>query len=222
MNDKNQHPNNNLDAPGTPRKRQAVVGYLEGRGLPGVTLGPEACITQIGERATLLKGRVEALRAEIEAVDRGLAAVGRALKVSQPPMWKRVEVRWWLDDGVRLPVLVRARPGPGGRLTVDRIRRAGIKLRTDRGFGLNADLAKRAFFLFWRLRKRRDDLVGLLANAERALAKARWDRLETGREMLDAWVTEAADIEREAKDRLRQVGYDIPVDEPEAEEEPLA
>lgn len=200
---------NDLVAPLRGRIPPKAVAYLAGRGLPGVTLGPETAMEATAERVGELWGRIEALRLEVDRVDRGLEAVRDALEFSQPPMWHRVAIRWWREGGRRGPVLVRIRPTGGGRLCVEKVKGAGIKLRTDRGFALNADIAAKAVRLYWILARRRTGLLRLVGLAERALASARADRLSAGASEVDRWAGEAVTLKGQAIERLRMVGYEV-------------
>ena len=193
------------DAPGgssLPPWKQAV-GYMKGRG-SGATSGPGE--TQDEQRMLFaqLRARLDALEAGALAIESGMAGVGEALMRTQPPMYRRVMVRWWRCRGGenREPVLVQVDGGPGGRIKLEPIRR-GAKLRTDRGFGLCADLAKRAVARYWALRELRRELAAQVTDLQRVLGRG-----EARRDVvLASTAVEAAQIQAEAMGRLRDVGY---------------
>lgn len=187
--------------------RQAV-GYLRGRGGRATVVAEEAK-AEWREVFAELRRRVDALEASVMEAEGVMEGVARALNRAQPPMWRRVLVRWWRvqTGGVRAPVLVREVAGARGGVKLEQVGR-GVKLRTDRGFGLCADLARRAVAGYWAVAGVRremaeavSDLLRVTGRAERAAA--RWGRV-LGREA-DA-MTEA---HREAVARLRAVGYAV-------------
>lgn len=188
-----------------------VVGYLEGRGGADVTRGPAAAIDEVSARVEVIEGRMRVLMEALARVDQGLDEVRRLLEVSQPPMWGRVLLRWWQGDGAsREPMLVRAERGPQGRMKLVRLRRpASVKLRVDRGFGLNADLAKRGVRLYQMLASRRKALVGLLGRLERQMQAMREDRVEPVLVLVGEVEAEASRMRAEAVDRLRVMGYEV-------------
>lgn len=77
------------------------------------------------------------------AVETRLAQLGELLRISQPPMPGKYDVRWWLHRGWLHPVLVRwIKPKGKDRMQVKRVERARYR-RSDRGFGLNAEQTDR-------------------------------------------------------------------------------
>ena len=70
-------------------------------------------------------------------LDLAIDAVARALRVSQPPMHGKYDIRWWVINGKKSPVLVRWEYNSNRRRyepsKVDRLR----EIRSDRGYALN-------------------------------------------------------------------------------------
>lgn len=184
-----------------------MVGYLSGSGGAGTWSAAEA---QAEWRAEIgaLRGRIEGLLEEVIALEEGFEQVKWALDRTQPRMFNRVTVSWWrLRGGDRkTPVLVRVEGGPNGTEKPVRVTTAGIKLRTDRGFGLCADLAKRAVVSYWRLWKLRQEVSDELGRLGTALGR----RPDKRRERVGLVVAEATEVRREAEERLREIGYDVP------------
>lgn len=138
-----------------------------------------------------------------------MAGVNLAMRWSQPPMFKRTSIRWWVSHGGRRrePVVVQELGGPNGRAKPTPVN-SRVQLRTDRGFGLCADLARQAFRAFWTLRairKETHDRIAALARAVKPLER-RGAVIARVRE-------EMAGVVREATSRLREVGYDLPRDD---------
>lgn len=193
-------------------KREAV-GYLKGRG-GAETLTPVEAQAEVREAFAVLRQAVDELEAQALASDDVMASVGKALERSQPRMYRELAVRWWRKQtgGKREPVLVRLDGGAGGRLKLAEVGR-GIKLRRDRGFGLNADLAREAVAGFWAVASVRAEVMELVRELRRVAgsgARRRGDALAR-------WSGDAERIRRDATQRLRDVGYEIP---PEEEDEP--
>lgn len=198
------------EAGDSPSWREAV-GYLKGRG--GVaTSSPAEVVDDWREVFAELRAELDELEADAIALEAGMQAVGETLMRSQPPMYRRVAVRWWRLAGGRrrVPVLVRIEGGAGGRVKLVPVER-GIRLRKDRGFGLCADLAKQAVDRYWALLAVRKELVTQVAEVGRGIGRAKARR----RKVIDQAQAEMAVARREAEERLRMVGYDVP----EAEEE---
>lgn len=187
---------------------KVVVPYLSGRGGVGVTDVPDEALREVAGRISVVEARLAGLMVEVERVERALEVVRDALHVSQPPMWKRLMVRWWKGGGLwREPMLVQVVAGKRGKMDLRRVKSAAVKLRADRGFALNADVAAKAHRLFWRLVRRRRELLEVLGRVERTLASARADRLEVAGEEVEAWRAEAEGLIAEAKRRLDVMGY---------------
>lgn len=195
-----------VDAPS--RKRRQVVGYIAGRG--GLeTQTPEATISEIRDHFAELRSRVDALEAEAIAIEEAMAGVNRALRWSQPPMFRRMSIRWWVSHGGRRrePVMVQELAGPNGRAKPTPVN-SRTQLRTDRGFGLCADLARQAFRAFWALRAVRKETHERIAALARAVKP-----LERRGAAVARIRDEMAEVVREATSRLREVGYDLPRDD---------
>lgn len=193
-------------------KREAV-GYLKGRG-GAETLTPVEAQAEVREAFAVLRRAVDELEAQALASDEVMAAVGKALERSQPRMYRELAVRWWRKQtgGKREPVLVRLDGGAGGRLKLAEVGR-GIKLRRDRGFGLNADLAREAVAGFWAVAAVRAEV----AEVVRELRRAAGVGVRRRGDALARWAEDAERIRREATQRLRDVGYEFP---PEEEDQP--
>jgi len=185
-----------------------AVGYLRGRGGPD-TVGPEAAKAEIQAQFAEVRRMVDALEAEALAVEDAMAGVSHALTRTQPPMYRRMVLRWWRMRGGqrREPVLVRIEGGPGGRVKLVQAE-PSMRLRTDRGFGLCADLAKSAVRGFWALRAVRRETHGQLSGVIRALRP-----VARRQAVIERVRGEAAAAMYEAAGRLRDVGYDVPEDE---------
>lgn len=69
-----------------------------------------------------------------------IARIGEALRISQPPMYGKYDVRWWKINGMVRPVLVKwVKAQRADRYKVVPVRRFDPRdMRTDRGFALNA------------------------------------------------------------------------------------
>lgn len=193
----------------SPSWREAV-GYLKGRGGVATSTAAEA-MGDWREVFAEIRAELDELEADAIALEAGMEAVGATLYRSQPPMYKRVAVRWWRLSGGRrrVPVLVRIEGGAGGRVKLEPVER-GIRLRKDRGFGLCADLAKQAVDRYWALLAVRKELLTQVAEVGRVVGRAKARR----RKVIDQAQAEMAEARREAEERLRMVGYDVP----EAEE----
>lgn len=186
-------------------KDRKAVGYLAGRG-GEETLTPEATISEIRAHFSELRSRVDALEAEAIAIEEGMAEVNQALRWSQPPMFKRTSVRWWVSHGGRRrePVVVQELGGPNGRAKPTPVD-SRVHLRTDRGFGLCADLARQAFRAFWALRAVRRETHDRVAALARAVKP-----LERRGAVVSRVRAEMAGVTLEARRRLREVGYSGP------------
>lgn len=191
------------DAPG--RKRREAVGYLAGRG--GLeTQTPDGTISDIRLHFAELRGRVDELEAEAIAIEQALAGVNEALHRTQPPMFKRTAIRWWIPRGNRKrePVMIQELGGAKGRMKPTAVNQR-VQLRTDRGFGLCADLAKQAFRAFWTLKAIRKETHAKIAALGRAVKP-----MERRGAVVARVQAEMAEVVREAQGRLRDVGYDVP------------
>lgn len=184
-----------------------AVPYLSGRG-GGETFAPDGAIDEWRATLLALRGRIDQLLAEGERVERAFEDVKFALDRSQPPMWKRVAVRWWRlrGGGPRTPVLIRVESGPNNREKPVRVERPGIVLRRDRGFGLCADLAKRGVAAYWGLWAIRSELQAEVVRVKKSLGR----RVEKRQRDVDRIVAEARMIRSEAEGRLQMVGYVVP------------
>lgn len=192
-------------------KREAV-GYLKGKGGPG-TLGPGEAQAEWREVFAVLRQAVDELEAQALGAEEAMAAVGKALQRSQPRMYREVAIRWWRKQtgGRREPVLVRLDGGAGGRLKPELMGRTS-KLRRDRGFGLNADLARDAVNGYWAVAAIRAEV----AEAVKELRRVAGAGVKRRGDALARWAEDAGRIHAEATQRLRDVGYEFP----EGEEEP--
>lgn len=188
--------------------QREAVGYLAGRGGPE-TLTPEATMADIRRNFAELRSRVDALEAEALAIEEAMAEVNEALFRTQPPMFKRTSIRWWILRGGRKrePVVVQELAGANGRMKPTPVD-ARVRLRTDRGFGLCADLAKQAFKAFWTLKSIRKQTHTAISEVSRALKP-----VERRGAVVARVRGEMAGVVQEATQRLRDVGYDIPGDE---------
>lgn len=196
-------------------KREAV-GYLKGRG-GADTLTPDAAKAEWRDVFARMRADLDALELEVLAVEDALGDTARALNRSQPPMYRQMVVRWWKMGGWsgqrREPVMVRLEGGAGGRIKPV-VAGRGVRLRTDRGFGLCADLAKLAVRDFWALSHMRKELATQVSGIGRSLTVGAARRGRAVAEVRERM----AGIVREAEDRLRVVGYEVPGDEDRADE----
>lgn len=199
---------------GTPRPEPAAgglrepVGYLKGRGGPETAM-PEATKAEIREQFAEIRRSIDDLEAQALELEDAMAGVGAALTRTQPPMYRRMMVRWWRMRGGqrREPVMVRVEAGPHGRAKLVPAEPA-MRLRVDRGFGLCADLAKSVVRGYWALRTVRREIQAEVAALNR-LVKPSARRAAVIIRVRD----EAAESVREASGRLRDVGYDVPEEE---------
>lgn len=190
------------------RKQREAVGYLAGRG--GVdTLTPDATMADIRRHFAELRGRVDALEAEALALEEAMAGTNEALFRTQPPMFKRTAIRWWIarGGGKREPVAVQELGGAKGRVKPTLVDQR-VRLRTDRGFGLCADLAKQAFKAFWTLKGIRKQTHANIAALSRVLKP-----VERRGAVIARVRSEMAEVVQEARGRLRDVGYDVPAED---------
>jgi hypothetical protein len=200
------------EAPEEVRKRRETVGYLRGRGGRSVA-GPEEAIAELrGEIREIAEG-LEAILAEAERVEEAFLHVRRAFERTQPPIFKRLTVRWWRarKGERRVPCLIQVDgDGLGREKPVRRFDRR-VRRRTDGGFGLNADLAGEVFEIYWALWSLRCELQDDLS---RLAAIVRGRRKKLGR--VDRLAYDAVRARAEATDRLRRVGFEFdPVPVPE-------
>lgn len=69
-----------------------------------------------------------------------IALQGELLRISQPPMPGKYDIRWWRLRGWLKPVLVKwIKPDAHGRLQVQKVQRQRYR-RSDHGFALNAQI----------------------------------------------------------------------------------
>lgn len=185
------------------RKVRKVVGYMEGRG--GLdTATPDAALAawdaELAQSTELLAGLIE----EAKQIDRAMAEVRQLLRVSQPAMWGRFSVRWWVPytGSRRLPVLVREQSGVKGRVKPERVKTRGAKQRVDRGFSLCADLAKDAVDAYWSLWNLREQVTAELARINKALSGDKQKRRGAVQALSDRMLA----LQAEAESRLADVG----------------
>lgn len=201
-----------MDTP-VKKRRRGVVGYMAGKGGHS-TWRPTEALEALRAEGAVLRGEVEALLQEAERIEMAFVHVRRALERSQPPMFNRLTVKWWKlrGDGRRVPVLVQVRSDPHGREKPMRVEDRRVRLRRDGGYGLNFDLARRAFDLYWVLWTLRAEVHDDLATLAKLLRR---QRRRVG--VLDARARDLLDIRAEATARLRDVGVQFePVVLPEA------
>lgn len=184
----------------------AAVGYLRGRG-GADTRSPEDSIAGWRESIAALREAVDVLEAQGVALDEAMAEVAGALHRTQPPMYRQVSLRWWkLGAGRRRePLLVRLESAGVKLAKVTPIGRHA-RLRTDRGFGLSAELTHEAVGAYWALSYLRTELRELVTEARRTLRRG------TGRraKVIAPMGARMKAIQAEGIERLRAVGYDLP------------
>lgn len=184
---------------------RGAVGYLRGRGNESARSPNEA---EAEWRAVIagLRSRLDEIEADGIALLKATEAVGAALEQSQPPMFGRMVVRWWrlYGGGRRRPVMARVDAGGKQHLKLT-LAHPNHKLRTDRGFGLCADLARRAVTGYWALHSERRGLDSLVVALGRTLGRGGAQR----RVVLTRVAEEAQSIQVEAKERLSAVGYAV-------------
>jgi hypothetical protein len=189
--------------------KRGAVGYMRGRGSEA-TRTPKEAETEWLAVVDGLRARLDDIEADGLALLKATEAVGEALDKSQPPMFRRMVVRWWRlsGGGRRRPVLARVEAGAKQHIKLT-VAHPNHQLRTDRGFGLCADLARRGVTAFWALHAERRALDSLVVALGRTLNRGRAQRREIVRCVTD----EAQRLTVEAKERLVSVGYDVAADD---------
>jgi hypothetical protein len=187
------------------KKERPKVGYLRGRG-GWVTRTPAAALDVLaGELREVMEG-VEGLVKDVRRIEQAFFLVERAFKRTQPPMFRRLHVRWWRTSGKdtrRIPVLVRVNGTKAGAEVVERVPDRHVRLRKDGSFGLSADLAREVFELYWGLWALRSDAQRVLS--EVVVALRGWKRRRGGGPERVAY--EALRLRAEATTRLRRMGF---------------
>jgi len=189
--------------PGDGGRKRSVVGYLRGRG-GRKTADPAGALSVLrGEIREIAVGLTELL-AEAERVEEAFLHVRRAFERVQPPMYGRMAVRWWLVNrtGRRVPCLIQVRGDGQGREKPVRVMDRRVRRRTDGGYGLNADLAKEVFEVYWALWALRCSVQEDLSRLAQVL---RGRRKKVGQVDRLAW--DSVRLRAEATDRLRRVGF---------------
>lgn len=191
--------------PPSPAKRsRTAVGFMQGRG-GDETFTPGEALQEWAEEAAAQVNLLAELYAEAEAIERALAEAASLLSASQPPMYGRMAIRWWRLYGGsrRTPVLVKEAGGAGGHIKPERVKTRGVRQRTDLGFSLNADLAKRGIDAYWALHHMREAVLAEIARIKRALAGEKANRREAVGRMRDELIA----LQLEARGRLADVGH---------------
>ncbi|HGM5506771.1 TPA: hypothetical protein ACKPYM_000761 [Stenotrophomonas maltophilia] len=197
-------------APPQAKPARAAVGFMQGRG-GDETLTPSEALQEWRSEAEALGERLAELFREVECIELAMADAAALLGASQPPMYGRMAIRWWrlFGGGRRTPVLVKETGGARGQIKPERVKTRGVRQRTDLGFSLNADLAKRGIDAYWSLSHIRDGVLQEIARIKRALAGAK----EPRREAVVRIRAELVMLQEEARDRLVDVGHIRPVDQ---------
>lgn len=200
---------------GAGTRKRTVVGYMEGRG--GLeTSSPDAAMAawdaELSHSASLLGDLIE----EAKQIELAMAEVRHLLRLSQPAMWDRYSVRWWVPytGSRRLPVLVREQSGIKGRVKPVRVTTRGTKIRVDRGFSLNADLTKEAVDTYWLLWNMRESVVAELTRINKALSGDKQKR----RGAVQNLAERMRDLQAEAQGRLTDVGLGDDIEDAEDEQ----
>lgn len=185
-------------------KREAV-GYMRGRGGVETQTAADAR-AEWADVFAVIRGAVDELERQALASEDAMEAVARAVMRSQPRMYREVVVRWWRKQsgGRREPVLVRLDGGAGGRVKAVEVGR-GVRLRRDRGFGLNADLAREAVNGYWAVAALRAEVVEAARELRRVAGVGGKRRMAA----LLRWAEVAEGLHGEAMQRLRDVGYEF-------------
>lgn len=185
------------------RKVRKVVGYIEGRG--GVeTATPDDALAEWESEGAGAAALLGDLYAEAQQIELAMAEVKKLLRLSQPPMWGRYSVRWWrpTTGSRRTPMLIREQAGAKGRITPERVKTRGAKQRVDRGFSLNADLAKEAVDTYWLLWHNREAALAEIRRVKLALAGDKQKRRDSVARLSERMKV----LQAEAEKRLDEIG----------------
>ena len=191
-------------SPSAAKRSRTAVGFLQGRGGDDTFTPGEALQEWTVEGAEQVLLLTELYR-EAESIEHALAEAAALLSASQPPMYGRIAIRWWRLYGGsrRTPVLVKEAGGARGQVKPERVKTRGVRQRTDLGFSLNADLAKRGIDAFWALHHMREAVLAEIARIKRALAGSKDNRREAVARLHD----ELGQLRAEARGRLVDVGH---------------
>lgn len=116
-----------------------------------------------------IQSGLRVLEDQLAAVDDAIHSVALALRVSQPPMSGKIDIRWWVTHGVRAPVLVRWEKR-GKHSFPKRLLRYDAKPPHE-NFRLNHERTVELVKTAQELIARRDSLLRSLANIKRAIAQ---------------------------------------------------
>lgn len=187
------------------RTGPGVPGYLQGKG-EGKTWKPDEAIAALRAEAEDTIAQLQGMLVELERVEHAFVLVRQAFERTQPPMFNRMTVRWWITQTgqPRVPTLVQVRGTPQGKERPTAVTSPGVRLRKDGAYALNHDLNREVVRIYWQLH-------ALRAEYRDALQGVRKE--SKGRRGRSAAIAKAArrllQIRAEATSRLIAVGYEF-------------
>ena len=189
---------------GSPAHPSRKKGLFEGLDSEAIADGRHESKSAAMERIERLTFNVELLGDQIRAVDDAIHAVAKGLRISQPPMSGKLDVRWWKigRDGVREPVFVRWTLIRGQMRSV-RVKRIHFSPDGAGTFKINRDRTKRLVEIGQQLMGRRSVLMKRLADLARVLYKS-----DQGLMKIVTLEEEARRLRYECCDALEAAGYE--------------
>lgn len=123
------------------------------------------------DREALRVGRaMEELARLVGDIEAGIEEAGAALRISQPPMHGKYDVRWWMTDGVKHPVLVRwmlREKKNGRRYEPKKVLRVS-SVRNDRAFEVNHQETVKLLEIAQGLISAREEAAGCFGKTRRS------------------------------------------------------
>lgn len=187
------------------RTGPGVPGYLQGKG-EGKTWKPDEAIAALRAEAQDTIAQLQGMLVELERVEHAFVLVRQAFERTQPPMFNRMTVRWWITQTgqPRVPTLVQVRGTPQGKERPTAITSPGVRLRKDGAYALNHDLNREAVRIYWQLHALRAEYRDALQGVRKE-SKGRRGRSAA----IDKAARRLLQIRAEATSRLIAVGYEF-------------
>lgn len=159
------------------------------------------------EAAPIVDGvkRVVTLLCEIETA---IEEAGRVLRIAQPPMHGKYDIRWWLDGGVREPTLVRWEINKRGKYEPKVVQRLQ-PLRKDGAYAVNHAEAQKALLVVQELFDARRKVLAVLVKAKRLTNAQAQGHLTAKGLWLENERAKLAGIKRLAVKNMAKAGYEI-------------